>query len=68
MYNRTLPSRRGLTPNFEEGVKGFITWAFVQECCRREGGVICPCLKCECRPIISDSEEVERHLKRKSFI
>ncbi|CAK8534900.1 unnamed protein product [Lathyrus sativus] len=68
MYDRTLPGRRGLTPNFEEGVKGFITWAFAQECCRREGGVRCLCLKCECRPIISDPEEVERHLKRKGFI
>ncbi|CAK8564730.1 unnamed protein product [Lathyrus sativus] len=68
MYDRTLPGRRGLTTNFEEGVKGFITWAFAQECCRREGGVRCPCLKCECRRIISDPEEVERHLKRKGFI
>ncbi|CAK8543573.1 unnamed protein product [Lathyrus sativus] len=68
MYDRTLPGRRGLTPNFEEGVNGFITWAFAQECCRREGGVRCPCLKCECRSIISDPEEVERHLKRKGFI
>ncbi|CAK8531409.1 unnamed protein product [Lathyrus sativus] len=64
MYDRTLSGRRGLTTNFEEGVKGFITWAFAQECCRREEGVRCPCLKCECRPIISDPEEVERHLKR----
>ncbi|CAK8564377.1 unnamed protein product [Lathyrus sativus] len=68
MYDRTLPGRLGLTPKFEEGVKGFIAWAFAQECCRREGGVRCSCLKCECRPIISDPEEVERHLKRKGFI
>lgn len=27
MYDRTYPGRRGLKPNFEEGVKGFITWA-----------------------------------------
>ncbi|CAK8572966.1 unnamed protein product [Lathyrus sativus] len=60
MYDKTLPGRRGLTPNFEKGVKGFITLAFAQECCRREGRVRCPCLKCECRPIISDLEEVER--------
>ncbi|KAI5436175.1 hypothetical protein KIW84_022582 [Lathyrus oleraceus] len=65
MYDRTYPGRRGLKPNFEEGVKGFITWAFAQECCLSEGGVRCPCLKCECRPIISDPEEVERHLKRR---
>ncbi|KAI5423193.1 hypothetical protein KIW84_046256 [Lathyrus oleraceus] len=68
MYDRTYPGRRGLKPNFEEGVKGFITWAFAQECCLSEGGVRCPCLKCECRPIISDPEEVERHLKRRGFI
>ncbi|CAK8543688.1 unnamed protein product [Lathyrus sativus] len=68
MSDRTLSNGRGLTPNFEKGVKGFITWAFAQECCRREGRVRRPCLKCECRPIISDPEEVERHLKRKCFI
>ncbi|CAK8535986.1 unnamed protein product [Lathyrus sativus] len=68
MYDKLYPERRGLKPNFEEGVKGFITWTFSQECCRSEGGVRCPCLKCGCRPIISDPEEVERHLKRKGFI
>ncbi|CAK8560755.1 unnamed protein product [Lathyrus sativus] len=68
MYDRTLLGRRGLTPNFEEGVKGFITCSFAQEYCRSEGGVKCPCLKCECRPIVSDPEEVERHLKMRGFI
>ncbi|CAK8573456.1 unnamed protein product [Lathyrus sativus] len=68
MYDRMLPDRRELTPNFEEGVKWFIMWAFAQKCCQTEGGVRCLCLKCECRHIISDLEKVERHLKRRSFI
>ncbi|CAL5198899.1 unnamed protein product [Lathyrus oleraceus] len=68
MYDRLYLGRRTLKPNFEKGVKGFITWAFAQECFRSKGGVRCLCLKCECRPIISDSDEVERHLKRTDFI
>ena len=68
MYDRTYPGRSGLKPNFIVGVDGFIKWAFAQECCRSEGGVRCPCLKCECRPIISDPEEVTRHLHRRGFI
>src|ERR1043165_7077579 len=68
MYDRTYPGRSGLKPNFIVGVDGFIKWAFAQECCRSEGGVRCPCLKCECRPIISDLEEVTRHLHRRGFI
>ncbi|XP_058784597.1 uncharacterized protein LOC131659423 [Vicia villosa] len=68
MYDRLEPGRRALKPNFVEGVDGFIKWAFVQECCRSEGGVRCPCLKCECRRIISDPEEVTRHLHRRGFI
>ncbi|XP_058750302.1 uncharacterized protein LOC131623315 isoform X2 [Vicia villosa] len=67
MYDRMYAGRRGLKPLFEEGVKLFITWAFDQECCREEGGVRCPCLKCGCRRIISDPKEVETHLKRKGF-
>ena len=68
MYDSLYPGRRGLKPNFEEGVKGFIRWAFSQECCRSEGGVRCPCIKCGCRPIIEDPEVVESHLKRRGFI
>ncbi|CAL5194173.1 unnamed protein product [Lathyrus oleraceus] len=68
MYDRLYLGRRAFKPNFEEGVKGFITWAFAQEYCQSEGGVRWLCLKCECRSIISDLEELEYHLKRKGFI
>ena len=68
MYDRLYPGRRALKPNFIDGVNGFITWAFAQERCRSEGGVRCPCLKCGCRYIISDPEEIIRHLHRKGFI
>lgn len=37
-------------------------------CCQSEWGVRSHCLKYECRPITSDLEEVERHLKRTGFI
>ncbi|CAK8576088.1 unnamed protein product [Lathyrus sativus] len=67
MYNHMYARKRGLKPHFEEGVKMFITWAFNQECGQREGGVRCMCLKCGCRHIISNLEEVETHLKRKEF-
>ncbi|CAK8534646.1 unnamed protein product [Lathyrus sativus] len=68
MYNRLYLGRHRLKLNFEEGVKGFITWTFSHECCRSEGGVRCYCLKYKCGPIICDPEKVERHLKRMSFI
>ncbi|CAK8544258.1 unnamed protein product [Lathyrus sativus] len=68
MYDRLYSGRGELKPNFEEGDKSFITWAFSQECCRSEGEVRCPYLKCECTPIISDRGEVEGHLKKKGFI
>ncbi|KAI5398991.1 hypothetical protein KIW84_064381 [Lathyrus oleraceus] len=68
MYDRLYLERRELKPKFEEGVQGFITWAFAEKYCRSEGPVRCPCLKCECRPIICDLEEVDRHLKRRGFI
>ncbi|CAK8575973.1 unnamed protein product [Lathyrus sativus] len=66
MYDRMYAGRRRLKPHFE-GVKTFITWGFGQECCQREGGVRCLCLKFGCRRIISKPEEVETHLKRKGF-
>ncbi|XP_058752188.1 uncharacterized protein LOC131625341 [Vicia villosa] len=62
-----FPGRRGLKPLFMEGVAAFLSFAFAQECCRREGGVRCPCLKCGCRNIISDPSEVNRHLERVGF-
>ncbi|XP_058739830.1 uncharacterized protein LOC131612031 [Vicia villosa] len=67
MYDRMFPGRRGLKPLFMEGVAAFLSYAFAQECCRREGGVRCPCLKCGCRNIISDPSEVKRHLERVGF-
>lgn len=36
MYDTLYPGRRAFKPNFEEGVKGFITSAFSQECYRSE--------------------------------
>ena len=65
MYDRLYSGRRALKPHFIEGVNEFITWAFAQKYCRSEGGVRYFCLKCECRPIISDLEEVARHLHRR---
>ena len=68
IYGRLYSGRRALKPHFIEGVNEFITWAFAQECCRSEGGVRFPCLKCERRSIISDPEKVARHLHRRGFI
>ncbi|CAK8567242.1 unnamed protein product [Lathyrus sativus] len=68
MYDPLYLGRCRLKPYFVE-VKGFIAFAFAfaQECCRREGGVRCLCLKYRYRCIISYLEEVENRLKRKSF-
>ena len=59
MYDRMFPGRRGLKPQFKEGLDMFLTYAFTHEWCRRDGGVRCPCLKCGCRNIISDRSEVK---------
>ena len=67
MYDRTFPGRRGLKPHFKEGVDAFLAYAFAQDCCRSEGGIRCPCLKCGCKNIISDPSEVKRHLERVGF-
>jgi len=67
MYDRTFPGR-GLKPHFVEGVHGFISWAWVQQVCKDEGGIRCPCIKCTCRYIKSDPKEVKKHLDRVGFM
>ena len=63
MYDRTFPRRRGLKPYFVGGVHGFISWAWGQHVCKDEGGIRCPCLKCACRYIKTDPNEVKKHLE-----
>ncbi|CAK8561169.1 unnamed protein product [Lathyrus sativus] len=67
MYDRTYPRLRGLKPHIKDGVSAFFTYVFAQEYCRSEGWVKCLCLKCGCRNIISDPNEVKRHLEKDGF-
>lgn len=67
MYGRIFPERPELKPHFMEGVVGFLKYAFAQDCCWRDGGVRCLCLKCGYRNIISDLSEVQRHMERVGF-
>ena len=68
MYDRTFPGRRGLKPHFVQGVHGFISWAWGQQVCQNEGGIRCPCLKCACRYIKTDPNEVKKHLEKVGFM
>ncbi|KAI5415722.1 hypothetical protein KIW84_040944 [Lathyrus oleraceus] len=57
MYDRAYPGKRIIKPNFEAGVKGFITWEFAQEYCRSEGGVKYQLLKEMNMPLFEGSSE-----------
>ncbi|KAL0446177.1 UNVERIFIED_CONTAM: hypothetical protein Slati_1745600 [Sesamum latifolium] len=47
MYNKNLPGRAGLTPEFEDGVKTFIEWAKGQRGHTDGDKIRCPCRKCK---------------------
>ncbi|KAL0289358.1 UNVERIFIED_CONTAM: hypothetical protein Scaly_2706000 [Sesamum calycinum] len=47
MYNKNLRGRKGLTPEFENGVKTFIEWAKGQREHMDGDKISCPCRKCK---------------------
>ncbi|CAL5183149.1 unnamed protein product [Lathyrus oleraceus] len=67
MYDMMYPGRRVLKSNFEGVKKVYYVGICSRILSKRRRSKI-PCVKCECRPIINDLEEVERRLKRTSFI
>ncbi|KAL0400271.1 UNVERIFIED_CONTAM: hypothetical protein Sradi_2370400 [Sesamum radiatum] len=47
MYEKNLPNRAGLTPEFEDGVTAFIEWAKSQHAYMEGEKIKCPCRKCK---------------------
>jgi len=54
MYDRCYPGRRGLKEDFIIGVEDFIWTARQYKYYALDGGIRCPCLKCQCTKILKD--------------
>ncbi|WVZ15584.1 hypothetical protein V8G54_013150 [Vigna mungo] len=66
MYDRCLRGRGALKESFVLGVEEFIIKACEQERYRRDGGLRCPCLKCDCTKILNE-RVVKVHLYKNGF-
>ncbi|XP_022642850.1 uncharacterized protein LOC111242675 isoform X2 [Vigna radiata var. radiata] len=67
MYDRCYSGRRGMKEAFVLGVDEFVEMARRYEYYALDGGIQCPCIKCECTRILKD-EVVKVHLYRKEFM
>ncbi|KAG2396187.1 hypothetical protein LR48_Vigan09g256700 [Vigna angularis] len=67
MYDRCYSGRRGLKEAFVEGVEQFLQTARQYKYYVPDGGIRCPCMKCECTRILKD-EVVRVHLYQKGFM
>ncbi|BAT79263.1 hypothetical protein VIGAN_02211700, partial [Vigna angularis var. angularis] len=66
MYDRCHRGRGALKESFVLGVEEFISKACEQERYRRDGGLRCPCLKCDCTKILHEGV-VKVHLYKNGF-
>ena len=67
MYDRCYSGRRGLKESFVLGVEEFVRVVRQSRYFELEGGIRCPCIKCDCTRILTD-EIVKVHLYKKGFI
>ena len=67
MYDRLYPGRGGLKQSFCDGIDQFVQVAMAHEDFKINGGIKCPCLKCDCRKIKSPGEVIY-HLQRVGFM
>ena len=67
MYDRCHSGRRGLKESFVIGVQEFVETARRCQYYALDGGIRCPCIKCECTRILKD-EDVKVHLYQKGFM
>ncbi|KAL0337634.1 UNVERIFIED_CONTAM: hypothetical protein Scaly_2038500 [Sesamum calycinum] len=67
MYNKNLPRRAGLTPEFEDRVKTFIKWAKGQRRHMNGDKIRCPCRKCK-NTKFGMPDEVSYHLCMQGFM
>ncbi|XP_047170715.1 uncharacterized protein LOC124839018, partial [Vigna umbellata] len=66
MYDRCHRGRGALKESFVLGVEEFITKACEKERYRRDRGLRCPCLKCDCTKILNE-RVVKVHLYKVGF-
>ncbi|KAL0303177.1 UNVERIFIED_CONTAM: hypothetical protein Sradi_6185800 [Sesamum radiatum] len=66
MYNKNLPGRAGLIPEFEDGVKTCIEWAKGQRENIDVDKIRCPCRKCK-NTKFRTPDEVSYHLCMRGF-
>jgi len=66
MYGRCYSGRRGLKESFVLSVEEFVRVARKSRYFELEGGIRCPCIKCECTRILTD-EVGKIHLYKKGF-
>ena len=67
MYDRCYPGRRGFKEDFLIRVEDFVRTARQYKYYALDGGIRCPCLKCQCTKILKD-QVVEVHLYQKGFM
>ncbi|KAL0458341.1 UNVERIFIED_CONTAM: hypothetical protein Slati_0461300 [Sesamum latifolium] len=67
MYEKNLPNRQGLTPQFQDGVIAFIEWAKSQHAYMDGDKIRCPCRKCK-NKLFKMTDEVNFDLYMKGFI
>ncbi|KAL0311626.1 UNVERIFIED_CONTAM: hypothetical protein Scaly_2923800 [Sesamum calycinum] len=67
MYEKNLPNRAGLTPEFEDGVTAFIEWAKSQHAYMYSEKIRCPCRQCK-NEVLKIPDEVNFDLFMKDFM
>ncbi|BAT83754.1 hypothetical protein VIGAN_04096600, partial [Vigna angularis var. angularis] len=66
MYDRCYRGRGALKESFVLGVEEFIIKACEQDRYQRDGGLRCPCSKCDCTKILNE-RVVKVHLYKNGF-
>ncbi|KAL0409441.1 UNVERIFIED_CONTAM: hypothetical protein Sradi_1878500 [Sesamum radiatum] len=67
MYEKNLPNREGLTPEFQDGVTAFIEGAKSQQAYMDGEKIRCPCRKCK-NEVFKTPNEVNFDLYMKDFM
>ncbi|XP_058001725.1 uncharacterized protein LOC110663273 [Hevea brasiliensis] len=67
MYNRLVPSRKGVITEFINGVRGFIEFALTQHNFVSNGSIKCPCSRCENSGFLT-TDIITAHLYKFGFM
>ncbi|KAL0446169.1 UNVERIFIED_CONTAM: hypothetical protein Slati_1744800 [Sesamum latifolium] len=67
MYEKNLPNRADLTPQFQDGITAFIEWIKSQHAYMDNEKIRCPCRKCK-NEVFKTPDEVNFDLYMKDFM